>query len=55
MKLNQAKVKVITDADPAVFEGLVNDFLEAQKEETLVSMQFAESAGTYTAFIVYTK
>ena len=55
MKLNQAKVEVITDADAAVFEAAVNTFLEAQKEETLVSMQFTDSGSAYTAYIVYTK
>jgi hypothetical protein len=55
MKVNQAKVEIITDATAAGLEAAVNAWLEARKEETLVSIQFTETTGNFTAYIVYTK
>ena len=55
MKLNQAKVKLITDGTAAGCEAAVNAWLQANKEESLVSMQFTHDGTTYTAYIVYTK
>lgn len=55
MKLNQAKAKLITDAAVAGLEAALNAWLESNKEESLVSIQFTEGAAGYTAYIVYTK
>lgn len=55
MKLNQAKVEIIAAATSAALETAVNAWLVANKEESLVSIQFTEGTGNFTAYIVYTK
>ncbi len=55
MKLNTAKVEIITDATGSGLATAVNAWLEARGQESYVSMQFTESTGNFTAYIVYTK
>lgn len=55
MKVNQAKVEVFNNADPAALQAAVNAWLEARGQESFISIQFTESTGSFTAYVVYTQ
>ncbi len=49
------RVRVLTDATAAGLETLVQDFLAALLEDTLISIQFQAQSGAFSAMITYTR